>query len=38
MYFRAKDNVGVIVLTNGDPSTSITQDVATQLFTESSNY
>lgn len=32
MYFRPKDQVGVIVLTNGDPETSATRAVATRLF------
>jgi CubicO group peptidase (beta-lactamase class C family) len=34
MYFRPRDQVGVIVLTNGDPQTSVTFAVAARLFEE----
>jgi CubicO group peptidase (beta-lactamase class C family) len=41
MYFRPRDLVGVIVLTNGDPETSqpsVTAAVADKLFLESTNF
>jgi CubicO group peptidase (beta-lactamase class C family) len=32
MYFRPSDNVGVILLSNGDPQTAVLPDIAIHLF------
>jgi hypothetical protein len=37
MYYRVKDNVGVIALTNGDPQSAATHDVATKLCEEAAS-